>query len=241
MRQLASTDRRFDDCCPHSTVRTVSKQTTDLVRALGVEPVATFPSYVDAAAFLDRPLLPLPDRPRVSFVGVLERVKAFDTLAAAWRIAAPRVPGATLSLVGDGSLRWVAASLVADLPGRVEWVERLPAESVAAVMDESWVVALPSRSEGLPRVAIEAACRGRAVIGGDRAGIPDVVEHGVNGLLVDPDDAAAVADALVRVLSDRAYAQRLGTAARRTGEAWAPTPTEYAERMLALVSAAVTG
>jgi glycosyltransferase involved in cell wall biosynthesis len=224
-----------------NAVRTVSTQTTGLVRALGVEPAATFPSYVDAEAFLHGQPLPLPDRPMVSFIGVLERIKAFDSLAAAWRIAAPRVPAARLSIVGHGSMSPVAERLVADLPGRTEWVERLPAEAVAAVMDESWAVALPSRSEGLPRVAIEAHCRGRAVIGGDRAGIPDVVEHGVNGLLVDPDDPGALAEALVRLLSDRAYAQQLGAAARRTGEAWAVTPAEYAARVLTLVRGALAG
>jgi glycosyltransferase involved in cell wall biosynthesis len=102
-------------------------------------------------------------------------------------------------------------------------------------MDDSWVFCLPSRSEGLPRVALEAAARGRAIIGGDRAGIPDVVEDGVNGFLVDPDDAAGLADALVRLLSDRALAERLGAAARKTGEEWGVTPAEYAEKLRTLV------
>jgi glycosyltransferase involved in cell wall biosynthesis len=212
-------------------VRTVSTQTTGLVRELGVEPAAVFPSYVDAAAFLERPPAPLPERPRAVFVGVLERYKAFDTLMAAWRLAAPRVPPATLHVVGDGTLR--------DLVGpEVEWSPRLTAEEVAAAMDDSWVFCLPSRSEGLPRVALEAAARGRAIIGGNRAGIPDVVQDGVNGLLIDPDDADALADALVRVLSDRALAERLGAAARRTGEEWGVTPSEYAERLSNLIACA---
>ena len=66
-------------------VRTVSTQTTGLVRGLGVEPAGVFPAYVDAASFLDRPAAPLPERPRAVFVGVLERYKAFDTLVEAWR------------------------------------------------------------------------------------------------------------------------------------------------------------
>jgi len=104
-------------------------------------------------------------------------------------------------------------------------------------MDASWLVCLPSRSEGLPRVALEAAARGRAIVGGNRAGIPDVVSDGENGLLVDPDDADQLADALVRLLSDRQLAERLGAAARRTGEQWAITPAEYAERLRRLVEA----
>jgi glycosyltransferase involved in cell wall biosynthesis len=103
-------------------------------------------------------------------------------------------------------------------------------------MDDAWVVCLPSRSEGLPRVALEAAARGRAIVGGNRAGIPDVVRPEENGLLVDPDDPAELGRALVRILTDRAYAERLGAGARRTGEEWGVTPQEYAAKVLALVS-----
>lgn len=211
-------------------VRTVSTQTTQLVRALGVEPAAVFPSYVDAAAFLERPLEPLPEHPRVVFVGVLERYKAFDTLVAAWPLVRERVPDAILHVVGDGRLREL---VTADM----KWSPRLTAEAVADSMDAAWLVCLPSRSEGLPRVALEAAARGRAIVGGNRAGIPDVVEDGVNGFLVDPDDASALAAALSRILSDRGLAERLGAAARRTGEAWALTPAEYAAKLRTLVEA----
>ena len=222
-------------------VRTVSTQTTALVTALGVTPAATFPSYVDAEAFLDRPPAPLPQRPRAVFVGVLERIKAFDTLMAAWRIAAPRVSSARLRIVGRGSLAPLARRALDELPGRVEWTERLAADEVAAAMDGCWTLALPSRSEGLPRVAIEAACRGRAIVGGDRGGVPDVVRHGQNGLLVVPDDAGDLAAALVRILGDRAEAERLGAGARRTGEDWGMTPSQYAARVGSLVAGVLEG
>jgi glycosyltransferase involved in cell wall biosynthesis len=212
-------------------VRTVSTQTTGLVRGLGVEPAAVFPSYTDAQAFLDRPPAPLPERPRALFVGVLERYKGFDTLAAAWPVVRELVPEATLHVVSDGSLRQL-------VPAGSEWSKRLTAEEVAAAMDDSWLFCLPSRSEGLPRVALEAAARGRAIVGGNRAGIPDVVEDGVNGLLIDPDDPQGLADALVRILSDREYAGRLGAAARRTGEEWGVTPAEYAEKLRTLIACA---
>jgi glycosyltransferase involved in cell wall biosynthesis len=210
-------------------VRTVSTQTTDLVHAVGVEPAATFPAYVDAESFLVDPPTPLPERPRAVFVGVLERYKAFDTLVEAWRVARPRVPDAALHVVGSGSLERLLRDVV------VEWSPRLEAAEVAAAMDASWTVVLPSRSEGLPRVALEACCRGRAVVGGNRGGIPDVVRHGENGLLVDPDDVDDLADALVRLLGDRPLAERLGAEARRTGEAWGVTPSEYAAKIEALI------
>jgi glycosyltransferase involved in cell wall biosynthesis len=183
----------------------------------------------------------LPARPRAVFVGVLERYKAFDTLAEAWRCVAPQVPDAVLHIVGEGTLDDRVEQLVADLPQQTEWSRRLAAEEVAAAMDASWLFCLPSRSEGLPRVALEAACRGRAIVGGNRAGIPDVVQHDVNGLLVDPDDPDELARALVRILSDRALAERYGAAARRTGEEWGVTPAEYAAKVRALVDQTIAG
>jgi glycosyltransferase involved in cell wall biosynthesis len=129
-----------------------------------------------------------------------------------------------------------AEQLVADLPEQVEWSPRLTPEEVARAMDAAWLVCLPSRSEGLPRVALEGAARGRAIVGGNRAGIPDVVQPERNGLLVDPDDAAELARALIRILTDRPYAERLGSGARRTGEEWGVTPQEYAAKVLALVT-----
>jgi len=222
-------------------VRTVSTQTTGLVRSLGVSPTAVFPSYVDAEAFLERPPAPLPERPSAVFVGVLERYKAFDTLVEAWRRAAPRVPAATLHLVGAGSMSDRAERLVAALPEQTRWSRRLSAGEVAAAMDDSWLVCLPSRSEGLPRVALEAACRGRAIVGGNRAGIPDVVSDDANGLLVDPDDPDDLAEALVRILSNRQRAQAFGDAARRTGEEWGVTPAEYAAKVRALIDGVLAG
>ncbi len=85
--------------------RTVSDYTTRLVRAVGVEPADEFPAYMDFESFLAQPIAPLPSPPRALFVGALERNKNVDGLAEAWRRAAPRVPEATLHVVGDGAAR----------------------------------------------------------------------------------------------------------------------------------------
>ena len=93
-----------------------------------------------------------------------------------------------------------AAALVRDLPAQTRWTESLSTPEVARALDEATVLVLPSRSEGLGRVVVEAFCRGRGVVGSRVGGIPDLVEDGVTGLLVAPGDAHALADALVRVL-----------------------------------------
>lgn len=216
-------------------VRALSPFTVGLARRHGVEPAAVFTTFTDLTAFSEPPVRPLPDRPSAVFVGVLERYKNVDGVAAAWRLAAPRVPEATLVLVGDGRMPEPFERLVADLPAQTEWIRRLPTEDVVRALDDSWALLLPSRSEGTPRVILETLCRGRAVIGGRVGGIPDAVHDGANGFLVDPNDHAEIADALVRVLSDRALAERLGAQALADSAQWRYTPEDYARNVAELV------
>jgi len=213
-------------------VRTVSPFTSRLVRELGIEPAAEFPAYMELRPFLAE-RRPLSERPVALFVGVLEAYKNVDGLAEAWRLAAPRVPGARLHLVGKGSRTDVAEALVREHGAR--WDRELTAAEVADALDEAWVLVLPSRSEGMGRVLVEAFCRGRSVVGTRAGSIPDLVDDGVSGLLVPPGGPAALADALVSVLGDRARAERLGEGAGAAAGPWLQTPEEYARRVRELV------
>jgi glycosyltransferase involved in cell wall biosynthesis len=212
-------------------IRTVSGFTTGLVRAAGREPTAEFPAYMDLRPFTDPPVAPLPDAPRALFVGVLERYKGIDVLERAWPLVRARVPGAELHLVGRGSLPPPAG------PG-IRWTPELPTAAVATALDEARCLVLPSRSEGMGRVIVEAFCRGRAVVGSDDGGIPDLVRDGGSGLLVPPGDAEALADALARVLGDPELASRLGAGARDAAGEWVATPEEWAARVRDLVERA---
>jgi glycosyltransferase involved in cell wall biosynthesis len=216
-------------------VRTISAYTSELVRSEGVEPAAVFPAFMDLDPFLDSEPAPLPERPVALFVGVLERYKAVDVLAEAWRQAAPLVPDAELRIVGRGTLSHVAEQLVAESQGRVAWTPSLSGDDVARALDAATVLVLPSRSEGLGRVVVEAFCRGRGVVGSRIGGIPDLVADGGTGILVPPEDPEALADALVAVLGDRGLAERFGAAARRAVEPWLATPEDYAGAIRELV------
>jgi glycosyltransferase involved in cell wall biosynthesis len=215
------------------SVRTVSPFTRSLVQELGVEPAADFPAYMDLEPFLREPR-PLPARPRAVFVGVLEHYKNIDLLADAWRNATHDVPDASLHVVGDGARRHVVEELVSELG--VHWDRRLSSDEVADALDGAWLLVLPSRSEGMGRVLVEAFCRGRGVIGTRAGSIPDLVEDGVSGILVEADDAGALAAALVRALSDRALAERLGRGAHAAAGRWLQTPEQYAQRVRELVA-----
>jgi glycosyltransferase involved in cell wall biosynthesis len=241
LRSLLSpvADRVAESALRRATgVRTVTGYTSRLVRGLGIEPADEFPAYMDFDSFLASPVAPLPEVPRALFVGVLERYKNVDGLAEAWRHVAPRLPEATLYVVGDGALRRVVERL-SELPG-VSWSRRLTQAGVAAALDESTCLVLPSRSEGMGRVVIEAFCRGRPVVATRVGGIPDLVQDGVNGLLVDRGDNDRLADALVRLLGDRDLADRLAAAAHESAAAWTISAEEFARRLRLLVER-VTG
>jgi len=106
---------------------------------------------------------------------------------------------------------------------------------VSTALDESTCLVLPSRSEGMGRVIVEAFCRGRPVVATRVGGIPDLVENDVNGLLVDPEDTGALADALVRVLTDPELAQGLADRALASASLWTSSAEEFAARLRALV------
>jgi glycogen synthase len=212
-------------------IRTVSDYTSGLVRELGLEPAATFPAFMDLEPFLGEPA-PLPERPLALFVGVFELYKNVDGLAAAWREVAPELPEARLHIVGRGARRDVVEALVRDLPAQTRWDERLAPDGVARALDEASLLVLPSRSEGMGRVIVEALLRGRPVLGSAVGGIRDLVRDGENGLLFEPD---GLADALRRALGDPALLERLAAGTRPSVEPWIATPDDFAERTRALV------
>ena len=216
-------------------IRTITGYTTSLVRELGLDAADEFPAYMDFDSFLREPPRSLPDRPQALFVGVLERYKNVDGLAEAWRLAAPRVPGVRLRLVGDGTLRDVVEQLVRDVPEQTSWDARLTQPEVSDALDDATLLVLPSRSEGMGRVVVEAFCRARPVVATRVGGIPDLVEHERNGLLVDPGDTHALAEALVTVLSEPDLAERLAAGAHASADFWTSSPEEFAARVRALV------
>jgi len=222
--------------------RAVSTFTARLIEETrGVQPSALFTPFSDLSAFAERPPEQLPARPTILSVAALEAYKNLAGLDAAWRLLADRVPDARLVLVGSGSQRAIADRLVHDFPERVEHHGWLDPEAVAAALDDATLLVLPSWPEGLGRVVIEAFARGRAVVATDAGGIPDLVTHERQGLLIPPGDVAALADALERVLGNRVLAERLGAAARERYAEWHSTPEELARRLRELLEAAVNG
>jgi glycosyltransferase involved in cell wall biosynthesis len=85
---------------------------------------------------------------------------------------------------------------------------------MAEVFRGAHVVCLPSYREGLPKVLVEAAASGRAIVATDAPGCREVVRDGWNGLLVPVRDAVALAEAIGRLLADPAERARMGARGR---------------------------
>jgi glycosyltransferase involved in cell wall biosynthesis len=200
------------------------------------KPLACFPTYFDIESFSEDAPRPLPSRPAIAWIAVLERYKNLDRFDAAWRLTVDRLPSARVVMVGRGSMQDVVDRLARDLPDNVRAVPQLSPPELSALLDSSTALVLPSRSEGTPRVIMEAFARGRPVIGSTGGGIPDLVKPGVNGLLVEPHDVEGLAAAMVRILTDRSLAQELAFGAAEDGRIYRQwTPDRYADAVRTLV------
>jgi len=165
----------------------------------------------------------VPDAARVvALVGRVEDQKGVDNLVAVAPTVLQQVSDAHFVIVGDGSLtpglREMADQLgVADRIHFVGWRSDIP-----EIMRSIDILAIPSRWEAFGIVNLEAMAASKPVVGFAVEGIPEVVEHGVTGLLSEPGDRDAFARDLVSVLLDDGLADRLGTAgARRFAEMFA--------------------
>ena len=146
------------------------------------------------------------------FVGRLTHQKALPVLLEA--IAA--VDGAKLELVGAGADRPALEAVVAArrLEDRVRFAGALPRHEVLAHLAGARAAVLSSAWENLPHAAVEALAVGTPVVSTAVGGVPEVVRDGQNGLLVPPNDPAALAAALRSILDDDALRSRLAAAAK---------------------------
>ena len=220
--------------------RTLSPFTAGLAKdATGKEPVANYTTYFDLESFTEE-VKPLPKRPTVAWVGVLEGYKNPQVLADAWRLVAPQLPDAQLVVVGQGPLQPIIGELAEEHPDQVRAVPRLEPPEVAGLLDDSTLLAMSSESEGVPRVIMEAFTRGRAVVCTAVGGIPDVVKPEHNGLLVEPGNPEELASALVRILGDPELAERLGRGALQDAQQARWSPPTYARAVREMVDSTLT-
>jgi glycosyltransferase involved in cell wall biosynthesis len=187
------------------------------------EAVCTIHSGVDVDLCASAPAEPAqrkralgldPERRLVGFVGWLQPVKGPQHLLNAMTRVWEEHADADLVFVGRGELEG-ALGAQASFSGHGDRVHFLGwREDVRALMPLFDLVVLPSLNEGMGRVLVEAMAAGRPVVASRVGGIPDLVRHGRNGLLVAPRDEAGLAESIALLLRDPALAARMGEAGR---------------------------
>lgn len=153
---------------------------------------------------------------RIVSVGALEVRKGHDVLLEAFRTLRRTVPDAELVLVGSGRDEEALRAL-ADTVGGVRFAGQLDRDAVYGEVASATVFVLASRptrgtDEGTPTALLEALALGTPVVATRAGATASVVQDGENGLLVEPDDAAALADRLLTVLGGLPLQQRLAAA-----------------------------
>lgn len=155
----------------------------------------------------------------VLFAGWIEQRKGVFDLLEAFAVVAQSRPQARLVMAGKGRIAEAAARAAAlGIADRVTFPGWLQGEALARVYAQAEVFCLPSYVEGVPMSVLEAMSYGTAVVASRVGGIPDVIEHGRSGLLVEPGNVAELVDTLVGLLGDGDQRERLASAARQTVE-----------------------
>lgn len=191
----------------------ISRFHRDFIRDRGVpaDKIVVIPNAASLLGLLGS----APPAPRalhkVLAVGRPVAKKGFGVLVQAWARARVSVPGLELDIIGG-------EGLVAEPPPGLrlwpmtDWARTMEAMRRADVVVAPCVVAPDGDMDGIPTVLAEAGALRRPVIASELSGIPDLVAHGVNGLLVPPGDINALAMALVRLSQRPAELTRLGDA-----------------------------
>jgi glycosyltransferase involved in cell wall biosynthesis len=179
--------------------------------------IAVIPNGVDLQQYVPR----FVRRPRriITTVANLRGEKGHEVLIDAAAIACRRHPDLRFQLVGDGPMRAAHERQVREygLSDNVLFLGHR--DDVPALLASSDLFVLPSRTEAFPNGLVEAMAAALPSVASDVGGIPELIQHGRNGLLVAPGDAPALAQALNALVEDDDRATGLGAAARATIEA----------------------
>jgi phosphatidylinositol alpha-1,6-mannosyltransferase len=220
----------------------VSAYTAGLIEANGEKPASLrlIPPGVDIPAEASPEAV---DRPTFVTVARLEeRYKGHDVLVRALALVRAKIPAVQWVVVGDGSLRPGIEALARSygVLDSILFLGVATDEQRNTWLRRAHLLAMPSRlpaggfaGEGFGIAFLEAGAYGKPVVAGNVGGAVDSVSDGESGLLVDPLDPVAVAEAITRLLEEPELAARLGAAAQRRVQdfAW-PVIVERLEEVL---------
>jgi glycogen synthase len=161
---------------------------------------------------------PLPtESPRLLCLGRLVSEKGFDLALTAFAAVVKRFPHVRLFIAGDGAEHTALERQAAQLGIRqaLDFLDWVAPDAVPSLLNSVFLVLMPSRTEGLPLVAVEAALMARPVVATRAGGLPEVIVHRQTGLLVEKEDSRGLAEAITFLLEHPEIAIRMGHAARQ--------------------------
>jgi glycosyltransferase involved in cell wall biosynthesis len=165
---------------------------------------------------------PPPERaPNVLFVGRLVEKKGCEYLLRAMQIVRSRIPGAALTIIGDGPLQTELRKLAGELGGGVRFCGALPAERVKAELHAARAFCLPSvqaangDAEGFGLVLLEAQAAGVPVVSSAFGGAMEGILHGKSGYRFEERDVEALSNCLIDLLAHPDKAAAMGLAGRQ--------------------------
>jgi glycosyltransferase involved in cell wall biosynthesis len=152
--------------------------------------------------------------PVVGAVGVLRPEKAIEVLLEAVALLAPELPGLRALVVGNGPERERLESLAAELGVSEQVVFTGVRTDVPDILRALDVAVCCSDYEGSPISVLEYMEAAKPIVATRVGGVPDLIDDGVHGVLVEPRDPSALAAAVAGVFRDRAAAEEMGARAR---------------------------
>jgi glycosyltransferase involved in cell wall biosynthesis len=146
----------------------------------------------------------------VLFAGRLSHVKGVDLLLKAWSRISPRFPQTGLRIAGDGEQRELLESMASDLGIRqsVHFLGRKSQDDLRSLYRNAKAVVLPSRREGLPLSLLEAGAAGAICVGSRTAGIPEIIDEGITGYVVDAERPEELGGGIAKTLALTPAARR---------------------------------
>jgi len=169
-----------------------------------------FHTFTDLTPFLSEENIKF--EPFILFVGYLQKVKGVKYLIEAFSKIAGDFPNFKLVIVGNGPDAEELKELSSDLgiENRVVFKGKLSLNDTQAVMRNCYCLVLPSLSEGLPRVIMEAMASRKPVIASNVGGIPELIKDEITGFIFNPANPDDLAEKLKRLLSNSELAIKMG-------------------------------
>lgn len=177
--------------------------------------LAMLPPFIDAATFAKQ--APSPTRYRLATVAMMrpgDKMSSYAALAEALKLLPSDLPW-TLDIIGDGPERKKAQDLFGAIDAhRIVWHGEKTPEAIADILSHASIYVWPGHGEAYGLAYLEAQAAGLPVIAERIAGVPEVVKDGQTGILTQPGNVTAYADAIIKLMRDNELRHQMALKAR---------------------------